>query len=85
MKNYAITNLFNVIREYSALIEDRENDGTNNWSRINILEGYNDYLKGYIAALYFSDVITENQYDLISSWRLRHYTRKWNSYIEEEN
>lgn len=85
MKNYAIKNLFNVIREYSALIEDRENDGTNKWSRLNILEGYNDYLKGYIAALYFSDTITENQYDLISSWRTRQYNRKWSSYIEEEN
>lgn len=85
MKNYAITNLFNVIREYSALIEDRENDGTNNWSRINILEGYNDYLKGYIAALYFSDIITENQYDLISRWRTRQYNRKWSSYLNEKN
>lgn len=85
MKSYAIRNLFNVIREFSALIEERENDGTNKWSKLNILESYNDYVKGYMAALYFSDTITENQYDLISSWRTKQYNRKWNSYLNEEN
>jgi uncharacterized protein YeeX (DUF496 family) len=83
MKNYAIRNLFNVIREYSALIEEKEKNGTDRWLRVDYLENYNEYLKGYMSALYLSDIITDNQYDLISGWRLRQYNRKWNSYINE--
>lgn len=83
MKNYAIRNLFNVIREYSALIEEKEKNGTDRWLRFDYLENYNEYLRGYVSALYLSDVITDNQYDLISGWRLRHYNRKRNSYINE--
>lgn len=85
MKNYAIKNLFRQIREFSKRVEDKENNGTNKWLRLDSLENYNEYLKGYIAALYYSDIITENQYDLLGSWRLRQYTRKWNTYIDEEN
>lgn len=85
MKNYAIKNLFEQIREFSKRVEDRENNGTNKWLRLDSLENHNEYLKGYITALYYSDIITENQYDLLSSWRLRQYTRKWNSYMDEEN
>lgn len=85
MKNYAITNLFREIRNFSNRVEEKEKNGTDKWLRLDCLENYNEYLKGYISALYYSDVITDNQYDLLGSWRLRQYNRKWNSYINEEN
>ena len=83
MKNYAIKNLFREIREFSERVEEKENNGTDKWFRLDCLENYNEFLKGYMAALYYSDVITENQYNLLCSWRHKNYTRKWSSYINE--